>query len=244
MHPVLLTGFPEGSSLGLVAAFEWLGQPYRLARVDMLGEDMRTEAYGRVNGRRQTPVLIREDGSVLTETLAIAHWLAQRDQGRKVSSDPGSVEADRMWELAAFLNTGFTAAFTPYWMAMESPDLSEATLQVLPGFGRDLVNAQHEKLEAMLPRTPYLGGLRPNLADAVFVGVARWAAYHRAFEPGRYPRIEALRARLEADPAVRFAAEIEQGRPAAGSGAMVELMPLPAALALARDPHVRDRSAA
>lgn len=234
MLPILLTGFPEGSSLGLVAAFEWLGQPYRLARVDMLGEDMRSEAYGRINGRRETPVLIREDGTVLTETLAIAHWLAQRDHERKLSFEPASAEADRMWQFAAFLNTGFTAAFTPYWVAMESRDLPEATSRVLSDFARTLVEARHVQLEAMLPDTPYLGGERPSLADAVFVGVARWAAYHGAIEPGRYTRIEALRARLEADPAVRFASAVEQGLPLPAGHAMRELVPLPVALAVAR----------
>lgn len=36
--PILAAGFPLGSSAGLVTAFEWLGQPYRITRVDMLGE--------------------------------------------------------------------------------------------------------------------------------------------------------------------------------------------------------------
>ncbi|MEK1866707.1 MAG: glutathione S-transferase family protein, partial [Ensifer adhaerens] len=42
-EPIFTSGFPLGSSAGLVTAFEWLGQPYRLTRVDMLGE-MRTDA--------------------------------------------------------------------------------------------------------------------------------------------------------------------------------------------------------
>jgi len=43
MEPILLAGYPLGSSLGLVAAFEWLGQPYRVARVEMPA-DMLTDA--------------------------------------------------------------------------------------------------------------------------------------------------------------------------------------------------------
>lgn len=34
-EPILTSGFPLGSSAGLVTAFEWLGKPYRLTRVDM-----------------------------------------------------------------------------------------------------------------------------------------------------------------------------------------------------------------
>ncbi|WYX50925.1 hypothetical protein WJ977_30375 [Achromobacter xylosoxidans] len=40
--PILAAGFPLGSSAGLVTAFEWLGQPYRITRVDMLGESAPT----------------------------------------------------------------------------------------------------------------------------------------------------------------------------------------------------------
>ena len=49
MEPILVYGFPLGSSMGLVAALEWLGQPYRLSRVDMLGEMREADAYARLN---------------------------------------------------------------------------------------------------------------------------------------------------------------------------------------------------
>ena len=118
MEPILVYGFPLGSSMGLVAALEWLGQPYRLSRVDMLA-DMKTDAYGRLNDRRETPVLITDDGRVLTETMAIARWLEIRDVERRISFDPGLPAADRMHQLMAFLNTGFTGAFSPLWVALE-----------------------------------------------------------------------------------------------------------------------------
>ena len=74
MEPILVYGFPAGSSMGLVAAFELMGQPYRLCRVDMLS-DMKNDRYARINGRQETPVLITEDGRVITETMAIIHWI-------------------------------------------------------------------------------------------------------------------------------------------------------------------------
>ena len=63
--------------MGLVAALEWLGQPYRLSRVDMLGE-MRTPPYGRLNPRFETPVLIAAEGHVITET-----WRSPRTSRRE-----------------------------------------------------------------------------------------------------------------------------------------------------------------
>ncbi len=63
----------------------------------------------------------------------------------------------------------------------------------------------------MIGDTPFLAGDRPTLADAVLIGVARWAEFHEAIDPAAYPRLAALRRRIEADPAVRFAQAIEKG---------------------------------
>jgi len=227
--PILITGFPLGSSAGLATAFEWLGQPYRITRVDMLGE-MRTEGYKRLNGRVETPVLVTDDGRVLTETMAIALWLEARDTARRISFAPGTPEADRLHQVVAFLNTGFTGAFTPLWVALEAEDATDGDKETLRRFGRSFVAQRHEQLEAMVGDSPYLLGDRPTLADAVFVGVARWADFHEAIDPRDYPRIRALRQRIEADPAFRFALAVEDGKPAAGNGAMKGLVPLDALL--------------
>ena len=93
-------------SLGLVAAFEWLVKPYRATRVHM-PDAMLTETYSRVNGRQETPVLIREDGSVLTETMAIARWLELRDDEHRISFAAGSAEAHRMHQFIGTLTSWY-----------------------------------------------------------------------------------------------------------------------------------------
>lgn len=223
MDPILIAGFPQGSSLGLVAAFEWLGQSYRLARVDML-KDMKTEAYTRLNGRQETPVLIKRDGSRLTETMAIAAWLEARDISRRISFDSKSADADRMHQMLAFMNTSFTGAFSPLWAAMEmkpDPPLQE----ILRKHGRASVLKRHAHLETMLDDRPFLAGDRPTLADGVFIGVARWAEFHQV-DVSEFKRIAALKRRLEADPAVVFAHAVEDGGQPYGSGACVGYVPL------------------
>jgi glutathione S-transferase len=233
-EPVFVAGFPLGSSAGLVAAFEWLGQPYRITRVDMLGE-MRTDAYKRLNGRVETPVLMTDEGRVVTETMAIALWMEARDTERRISFEPGTPQADRLHQYLAFLNTGFTGAFYPLWVALEAQDASEGEKETLRKFGRSFVALRHSQLEAMVGDSRYLLGDRPTLADAVFVGVARWADFHQAVEPRDYPRIHALRQRIEADPAFRFALAVEEGQPAIGSGAMKGMVPLEQVLRRASD---------
>ena len=231
MEPILIYGFPLGSSMGLVAALEWLGQPYRLTRVDMLGE-MRESSYALLNARHETPVLITDNGKVLTETMAIGAWLETRDTQRRVSFDPHSAQADRMHQLMAFVNTGFTGAFTPLWVALEMSPPDPQLQATLRAFGRQLVLRRHDQLEMMIDDdTPFLTGDRPTLADAVLIGVARWLEFHNVAEPSRWPRLAALRRRIEADAAVVFAQAIEDGQVPATSSAFRGHVPLQTVIA-------------
>jgi glutathione S-transferase len=229
MEPILIYGFPAGSSMGLIAALEWLGQPYRLCRVDMLGE-MRETSYGRINARHETPAFVTEDGKTLTETMAIAAWIEARDGERRVSFAPKSAEADRVHQLLGFINTGFTGAFSPLWAALEMETPDPALQAALRYWGREQVIERHDKLEAMIGDTRFLVGDRPSLADGVLIGIARWLEYHEVAEPERWPKLEAVRRRLEADPAVVFATAIENGETPAGSGALLGQVPLGAVI--------------
>jgi glutathione S-transferase len=225
LEPILVYGFPLGSSMGLVASLEWLGKPYRLCRVDMLGE-MREPSYARLNARHETPALITDDGRVITETMAIAAWLEARDTERRISFDPRSSEADRMHQLMAFLNTGFTGAFSPLWAALEMTPPDPQLQESLRRYGRPAVIDRHDKLEAMLDDTPFLVGDRPTLADGVLIGVSRWLEFHEVADVRRWPKLAAVRARIEADPAIAYAVAVENGERPAGSGACVGHVPL------------------
>ncbi|MCO7728867.1 glutathione S-transferase family protein [Brucella intermedia] len=218
MDPILIYGFPLGSSMGLVAAFEWLGKPYRLCRVDMLGE-MLEASYKRINPRVETPALITDQGDVLTETMAIAAWLEARDTQRRISFDPLSREADRMHQLMAFINTGFTGAFSPLWVAMEMQRPDPAMQSALKEWGTERVMERHDRLEEMIGDTQFLIADHPTLADGVLIGVARWLDFHQVAEKTRWPKLAALRGRIEADPAVVYATSLEDGEMAAGNGA-------------------------
>lgn len=217
MTPILVYGFPSGSSMGLIAALEWLGKPYRLCRVDMFGE-MRDPAYAKLNPRIETPAFITDQGDVLTETMAIAAWLETRDTERRISFDPLTRDADRMHQLMAFINTGFTGAFSPLWAAMEMEVAEPAVQAAWQKLGMEGVLDRHDKLESLIEGGPYLLGDRPTLADGILIGVARWLEFHNVAEIARWPKIAAIRQVLEADPAVVFATGLENGEHLHGSG--------------------------
>lgn len=219
MEPILLYGFPLGSSMGLVAALEWLGKPYRLSRVDMLGE-MRTELYRNINARHETPALITPEGKVVTETMAIAAWFEARDKEKKISFDPLSPEADRMHQLMGFVNSSFTGAFFSLWVALEMEKPDPELQNHLRVFGRDMVKKRHDQLEEMINPSPYLVGEKPTLADALLIGVARWLDFHEVADAKKWPKLYSWRKRMEENSAVKFATALENGESLPGIGAL------------------------
>lgn len=203
--------------MGLVASLEWLGRPYRLCRVDMLGE-MREPSYKRINPRVETPALVTDRGDVLTETMAIAAWLEARDMERRISFDPLSPEADRMHQLMAFINTGFTGAFGPLWAAMEMQPPNPAMQSALKEWGSEGVMERHDRLEEMIGDSRFLIADHPTLADGILIGIARWLDFHQVADRSRWPKLAALRGRIEADPAVIYATALENGETQPGNG--------------------------
>jgi glutathione S-transferase len=216
MEPVLLYGVPQGCSFGSIVALEWLNQPYRLCRINM-PEDMQTPLYAHVNPVRETPALILENGTVLTESAAILQNIAARGIGQGLGFAQGTADFDRLNQRLAYLNTTFFSAFSPLWRAYEMEE-NPPVQEMLRDLGRKLVAKAHVQLDAMLANQAWLVGDRRTVADAYFVGLARWANYHRAVKQSDYPNVLRLFEKLEADPAVAFAHAIEDERPAQSAG--------------------------
>jgi glutathione S-transferase len=217
MEPILLYGHPAGSPTGLIAAFEWLGQPYRLSRLKM-PDDMASARFDRLNPRREVPVLITDDRQVLSETIAIALWLERRDTERRISFAPGTRESNRLHQLIGFLNSTFTASFGPLWIAKEAPDMDDLARREACKLGRMMVAKRHRQLETIVSGTAFFMGDHPTLADAVFLGVGRWIDWLEAGDPSKYSKSFALRQRIEATPAARFALASEAGDKPTGTG--------------------------
>jgi len=135
-----------------------------------------------------------------------------------------------MTQLMAFINTGFTGAFSPLWAAMELPEPDPEHEAHLKRHGRPGVIERHDRLEEMIGDTPFLLGDRPSLADGVLIGVARWLDFHEVAPRSRWPKLDALRQRIEATPEVQFALAIEDGETPKGSGALLGHVPLAEAI--------------
>lgn len=219
MEPILLYGVPLGSATGLITAFEWLGKPYKLCRVDMLNGEMQAQDYKKINARHETPALITPEKQPLTENMAIALWMEARDSEKRISFDSHTREADLMHQFMAFTNSSFSDAFTPLWYVLEMEHADPALQEQAKKLGSMLVTKRHQQLEEMLQDTPYLIGDHPTLADALLVGIARWMDFHKVGDREEWPKLSAWRNRVEATPAFQFAQAIENGETPSGSSA-------------------------
>lgn len=229
MSPILFYGVPSGCSFGSIVALEWLGQPYRLSRIEM-PEAATSAAYRRINPVGETPTLLTGSGALVSESMAILNHIGALDISRKLTFAQGTPEFDRLNQMLAFLNTTFFNAYGPLWYALEYVS-ERVEKQVLTEFGFAMVRKAHEDLSTMLGDKPWLLGEHRTLADAYFIGVARWNEYHQAVNRHDYPNLQRLYEKLESDPAVSFAHAIEEQRAAVSTGGFAGEVPLESVVA-------------
>ena len=221
MEPVLFYGVPGGCSLASIIALEWLGQPYKLCRIEMLEQPWPAH-FARFNPRMKTPALrLGGGGATLTESAAILQHIGARGIKQGLGFRQGTLEFDRLTEMLSYLSTDFFAAFAPLWKAYEGEGLSEERKQQMRTDGGEMVRHEFGHVERMLgERTWLLGGDAPTVADAYLFAVSRWAEYHRLFDtPALFPAIHRHAERVRNSAAGRFALEIEEGKDARGGGA-------------------------
>lgn len=218
MEPVLFYGVPQGCSFGSIVALEWLGQPYRLCRIEMLEQPWEA-LYGRINPLFQTPALLLENGEALTESLAILQHLAARDLDAGLGFRQGSRDHDRLNEMLAWLTSDFFTAFAPLWTVYEREGLDAGQQRLLRTLGTENVGKASAHLDRLLAERDWLLGNRRSVADAYLAGVARWIRYLQVYDQDtETPHLARHLAKLEQDPAVQFAYAIERGESPAGTG--------------------------
>ncbi|MEM5427417.1 glutathione S-transferase family protein [Cupriavidus oxalaticus] len=229
MHPTLFYGVPSGCSFGSIVALEWLGEPYRLCRIGM-PEEVTGDDYRRINPIGETPTLLDAQGNAISESLAILNHIGARGIGRGLGFAQGTRDFDRLNQMLAYLNTSFFSAFGPLWYALEH-GANGTDLEALTRYGAAEVRNVHAELEAMLGDKPWLLGEQRTLADAYFIGIARWTRYHKVLDRKDYPGLQRLFDKLEADPAVRFAHAIERQEAAHSNGGFTGHVTLAEAMA-------------
>ncbi len=164
---------PGACSLGIHIILEEIGAPYDLVRVNVREGQQHSPGFRAVNPKGKVPVLLRDDGSVLTEFPAIAVWLARTHPEANLLPDDSDGEA-RVLELVDYVVAtlhmrGFTL------MRLPQKFVSEAAAQrELSAAGERILADGLPALAARLgDRDWFLGAF--SIADAAVFYLLNWA---------------------------------------------------------------------
>jgi glutathione S-transferase len=171
---------PGACSLSIHALLEEIGKPYEAEKVDLRKKAQFSPEYMKVNPKGQVPALLRDDGTVLTELVAIATWLADTNPERKLLPSDSKDRA-RVYEASLHVVTNIhpqgitrvfrTDKFTP----------NEADYEAVKTRGREVVKEGMDILNTALHGGPFLLD-RLSIADFVIFYIEYWTVHRLKWE--------------------------------------------------------------
>lgn len=196
---------PGACSLSGQIVLEWLGQPYRLCRVD--ARLRQTPAFRRVNPLGKVPALL-VDGHVLAENSAILTHLAERRSG--LLPPHATPPRDRANQWLSYIGTTLHTAFSPTFGAQRYVDYPFMEAAVVES-ARRRVKAELAHVNRCLGEgSGWLVGQQATAADAYLYAISRWGK-KLVDIPQVWPHLHRHQRMMEADPAVIFALATEKG---------------------------------
>ncbi|RKQ38045.1 glutathione transferase GstA [Enterobacter sp. R1(2018)] len=177
------------------------GIDFSLVKVDLAAKKTETgDDYLEINAKGQVPALVLDDGSLLTEGVAIVQFLADKVPDRQLLAPAGSMTRYHTLEwlnyIASELHKGFSPLFNP------------ATPEEYKAIARKALEKKLQYVNEELNDKQWLMGLRFSVADAYLFTVLRWA-YGVKLEMNGLSNIEAFMERMKARPAVAAALAAE-----------------------------------
>jgi glutathione S-transferase len=157
--------------------------------------------YRTINPLGYVPALQLDDGTILTEAVAIVQYIADKVPAKRLVPPNGSLERAKLQSWLNFLSAEVHAGcFCPLFHA-DIPAAAKAIFH--ERLGSRLAHVEHH-----LAGTEYLMGSDFSVADAYLFVVSNWARPANVdFSP--YPNILRLRKRVSARPAVQSAMRAE-----------------------------------
>jgi glutathione S-transferase len=188
---------PGSCSTGIHILLEELDLAFEVYPVNLLAGDHQKPDYLAMNPKGSIPLLIKDDGTPITEFQAIAVWLARKYPKRGLL--PSDLDDEvRVFEImdyaiATIHMQGFARIFTTANFA-----LNEAAHEAVIAKGRTIVEAGFSAVEKLLGDRDYVGTTF-SIADAALFYVEFWATRTDIALP---PKLEAHYRRMIARPAV------------------------------------------
>lgn len=158
--------------------------------------------FTQVNPNGYVPALELDDGTVLTEGVAIVQYLADLNPSSGLMPPAGTIERVLTQSWLNFVATEIHKMFSPW---LFHPEYGTQVQEVARGKLRERLSFVDTQLA---PGMPYLMGERFTAADAYLFTIASWSRIAKVDVSG-LSRLQAFMERVAARPAVRQAMEAE-----------------------------------
>lgn len=144
------------------------GLDFTLVNVDLKAKTTEQgEDYLLINPKGQVPALELNDGSVLTEGVAIVQYLADLKSDRQLLAPAGSLTRYHTLEWLNFIATELHKGFSPLFRP--------TTPEEVKNLAREQLMQKFQYVNNELKEKQWLLGLRFTVADAYLFTVTRWA---------------------------------------------------------------------
>lgn len=159
---------PGACSLASHITLRESGKDFTLDGVDLMKKRLENgDDFFAVNPKGQVPALLLDDGTLLTEGVAIMQYLADSVSDRQLLAPVSSISRYKTLEwlnyIATELHKGFTPLFRP-----DTPEEYKPTV-------RALLEKKMQYVDAALKEGQWICGSRFTIADAYLFTVLRWA---------------------------------------------------------------------
>ncbi|HCZ8659152.1 TPA: glutathione transferase GstA [Citrobacter braakii] len=192
---------PGACSLASHITLRESGKDFTLDGVDLMKKRLENgDDFFAVNPKGQVPALLLDDGTLLTEGVAIMQYLADTVPDRQLLAPTSSLSRYKTIEwlnyIATELHKGFTPLFRP-----DTPENFKPTV-------RALLEKKMQYVNDALQDNQWICGSRFSIADAYLFTVLRWA-YAVKLNMAGLSNIDAYMARMAERPAVAAALKAE-----------------------------------
>ena len=192
---------PGACSLASHITLRESGKDFTLDGVDLMKKRLENgDDFFAVNPKGQVPALLLDDGTLLTEGVAIMQYLADTVPDRQLLAPTSSLSRYKTIEwlnyIATELHKGFTPLFRP-----DTPEDFKPTV-------RALLEKKMQYVNDALQDNQWICGSRFSIADAYLFTVLRWA-YAVKLNMAGVSNIDAYMARMAERPAVAAALKAE-----------------------------------
>lgn len=183
---------PGACSMSCHIAFEEAGQQFE----PMIS---RKDEVEKLNPMGAVPVLVLDNGTVLTQNIAILTHVAELKPASGLLPAMGSIERAQTYQWLSFVASDLHPAFGPFFGKLSDSERAESVEEV---------GTLLKIVERHLADKPFLIGQQFTAADAYLFVVYGWSK-HVKIPTDAYPNLNAHSARVFERPAVQRAMKRE-----------------------------------